>query len=61
VEGSAPFKTKEEESVHRVRARDIGPLATLDSFGPTDCKSRMVVINLDQVASYEGTAQDKWP
>jgi hypothetical protein len=58
VEGLASSETK-DETAHRVRAGDVGALATLGSFVPTDWKSIMMVINLDWLAPYEGTAQDK--
>jgi nitroreductase len=58
VEGSAPSEMK-YETPHRVRAIDIGALATLGNFAPIDGKSIMMVINLDLLAPYEGTAQDK--
>jgi hypothetical protein len=60
MEGLALFKMK-EETAHRVRARDEGAPATLDSFTPTVQKSRMMVINLDQLASYEETAWNEQP
>jgi hypothetical protein len=41
-----------EETAHRVRAGDVGTVATLGSFAATDQKSRMMVINLDQLAPY---------
>jgi hypothetical protein len=39
-----------------VRAMDVEALTSLGSFYPTDRKSRMVVINLGQLAPYKGTA-----
>jgi hypothetical protein len=59
VEGSAPTDMK--ETAHRVRAGDVSAPATLGSFVPTDRKSRMMVINLDQMAPSVGTAWDKRP
>jgi hypothetical protein len=41
-----------EETAHRVRAGDTGTLAALGSFAATSRKSRMMVINLDQLAPY---------
>jgi hypothetical protein len=52
VDGSAPSETK--ETAHRVRAVDVGTLTTLRSFASTDCKQRMMVIQLDQLVPYEG-------
>jgi hypothetical protein len=49
MEGSAPSETI-EEIAHRVIARDVGAPATLGSFVPTNQKSRMMVINLHQLA-----------
>jgi hypothetical protein len=40
VEGLTPSETK-EQTAHRVRAGDIGTVAILGSFAPTDQKSRM--------------------
>jgi hypothetical protein len=60
VKGSAPSETK-EETAHRVRAGDVGALATLGSFDPTDRKSRMLVINLNRLTPYEETAQGEQP
>jgi hypothetical protein len=52
VEGSALSET-EKGTAHRVRAGDVGALATLGSFAPTNWKNRMTVINLDGLAPYQ--------
>jgi hypothetical protein len=57
VEGSAPSKTK-EKTAHRVGAGDVGALTTLRTFARTDRK-KMMVINLDRLAPYVGTARDE--
>jgi hypothetical protein len=46
---------------NRLRAMDGGALAALGSFVFTDWKSRMMVIHLDPLSSYEGTAFDERP
>jgi hypothetical protein len=60
VEGSAPSRTT-EETAHRVRAGVVEALTTLRTFATTDQKSRMMVINLDQLAPYQEAAQDEQP
>jgi hypothetical protein len=56
----APSKTK-EETANRVRAENVGALTTLRTFACIYWNSRMMVINLDQLAPYEGTTQDERP
>jgi hypothetical protein len=58
VEESAHSET-EKESAHGVGARNLGALATQDSFAPTFLKEkhRMMAIHLDLLATYEGVAQ----
>jgi hypothetical protein len=71
----APSKTK-KENAHRVRAGDVGAPATLGSLpAPTErrifivcillCvmmwKRSLMVVNLDQLAPYERTAQNERP
>jgi hypothetical protein len=60
MEESAPIEMK-EATAYRVRAANVGPPATLGSFSSTDWKSRMTVINLDQLAPYQGAAWYKQP
>jgi hypothetical protein len=52
VEGLA-LSEMEKETAHRVRDGDVGALASLSSFSPTNWKNRMMVINLDQLAPYQ--------
>jgi hypothetical protein len=56
IDGSAPSK-KKAEMAHRVGAIDVGALTTLRTFGCTN-QTKMVVKNLDQLAAYQGAAQD---
>jgi hypothetical protein len=60
MEGSAPFGMKEETTNNRVGAINVGALTTLGTFGHTNHRKRMV-INLDLLAPYKGTTQDKQP
>jgi hypothetical protein len=60
MEGSSLSKMK-EETAQRVRTGSVGTPGTLGSFFFTDRRNRMMVINLDRLASYEGTTQDKQP
>jgi hypothetical protein len=59
VEGSAPSKTK-EVTTSSLRAMDVGALMTVRTFACTDQK-KLMVINLDRLAPYEGTARDERP
>jgi hypothetical protein len=52
---------KEETTNSRSRAIDVGALTILGTFAPTDWKSRMMVIYLVKLASYEGTTREEWP
>jgi hypothetical protein len=47
-----------EETAHR-GAINVGALTTLRTFAPTDWKSRMMVINLDWLAPYQGAYWDE--
>jgi hypothetical protein len=58
--GQPPSEMKEEPA-HRVRAVDVGTLNTLWSFACTDCKQRMMVIQLNRLVPNEGAIQDKQP
>jgi hypothetical protein len=58
LRGQAPQKQK--KTAHRVRAGDIGALATLGSFACTGQKKNDAV-NLDELASYEGTTWGERP
>jgi hypothetical protein len=49
---------RKEEATNRIRARDVGTPAALDTSARTD-RRKMMVINLDRLASYEGTARDE--
>jgi hypothetical protein len=64
VEGSAPSDTK-EETANNVRAGDVGTPSLLGSFALTYLKSRimmmMMMMYLDRLALYEGTARDERP
>jgi hypothetical protein len=57
LEGLAPSKTKKGAN-SSLRARDVGALTALETFASTD-QRKMMVINLDQLAPYEGTAWDE--
>jgi hypothetical protein len=59
VEGFAPSETK-EEAAHRARAGGVGALITLGSSGHNN-RRKIMVINLDLLAPYEGTARDEQP
>jgi hypothetical protein len=48
----------EKETAHGVRVMDVGALTILGTIPRTDQKSKMMVINLDQLAPYDGTTQD---
>jgi hypothetical protein len=50
----------ENETADGVRAMYVGALIILGTFARTDRK-RMMAINLDPLAPYEGTARDKRP
>jgi hypothetical protein len=59
VQGSAPSKTEDETTNNRLRVLHVGTLTTLGrTFGRTN-RRKMMVVNLDQLASYEGTARDQ--
>jgi hypothetical protein len=60
VDGLAPSEI-EKETAHRVRDEDVGAPATLSSFSSTNWKNRMMMINLDQLAPYQGATWDEWP
>jgi hypothetical protein len=60
MEGWVPSETK-EETAHGVRAGDVGAPATLGTFAPLYRKSRIMVVHLDRLALYEGTARDERP
>jgi hypothetical protein len=55
-----PSETK-EEITSSLRAIDVRVLIILGSFSPINRESRMMVINLDRLAPYEGTGQEKQP
>jgi hypothetical protein len=57
VEGSAPSETK-EETAHRVGTINVGALTTLGTFGRTKLR-KMMVLNLDRLAPYQGAARDE--
>jgi hypothetical protein len=49
-----------EEMAHRVGVINVGALTTLETFGRTN-QRKMMVINLDQLAPYQGAAWDEQP
>jgi hypothetical protein len=55
-----PLRNERRGNSHRLRAIDVGVLTTLGTFDSTD-RRKMMVINLDRRAFYEGTARDEWP
>jgi hypothetical protein len=59
VKGSAPSETK-KETAHGVIAADAGALITLGTFAHT-IRRNMMVVHLDRLAHYEGTAWDERP
>jgi hypothetical protein len=61
VQGSATSITKEDTFNNRLRATKVGALTILGTFAPSDQKSRMMVINMDQLAPYQRAARDEWP
>jgi hypothetical protein len=56
--GLALSETK-EYTAHRVRAGDVGVPANLETH--TIRQRRMMVLHLDQLASYEEAVWDEWP
>jgi hypothetical protein len=60
MEGSAHSRAKKETTNNRLRTVNIGALTILGSFGHINWR-KMIVINLDQLAPYEGSAQDERP
>jgi hypothetical protein len=60
MEGSAPSEM-EKETAYRVKAGNVGALATVSSSAPLNGKSGMMVQNLDRLAPYLGAAQDELP
>jgi hypothetical protein len=59
VEGSAPSETKEDMG-HRIEEINVGALTSLGTFGRNK-RRKMMAINLDRLAPYEGTARDERP
>jgi hypothetical protein len=55
--GLAPSKMK-EETPNNLRAIDVGALNTLEAFACINW--RKMVINLDLLAPYQGSAWDEW-
>jgi hypothetical protein len=60
MEGLAPSRMKEETTNNGVGAINVGALTILGTFGYTNRRKRMV-INLDLLVPYKGTARDKQP
>jgi hypothetical protein len=58
VEGSAPSGTKEEVTNNSLRAIDV-ELTILGTFARSD-RRKIVVINLDRLAPYEGKLYGSW-
>jgi hypothetical protein len=56
MEGSAPSETRGETTIS-LRAIDVGALTTLGTFGHTNWRNVML-IDLDQLAPYQGTTRD---
>jgi hypothetical protein len=59
VEELASSKMK-EETTHRIGTINERALTTHRTFGRTN-RRKMMMINLDRLAPYQGTAQDKQP
>jgi hypothetical protein len=51
---------KEETTNNRLRIMDVRALTILRNFGHTN-QRKLMMVNLDQLASYEGTAQGEQP
>jgi hypothetical protein len=51
----------EKETAHGVKTKDTGVLSTLGTLVSTDRKSRMMMINLNRLAPYQGAARDEYP
>jgi hypothetical protein len=58
VDGLAPSKM-EEQITHRVGAINVGSLTTLGTSGSINWW-KVMVIQLDLLAPYQGTTRDKW-
>jgi hypothetical protein len=53
MEWLASSEMKEETTKNSLRSLNVGALTTLGTFGHTS-RRKMMVINLDQLASYQG-------
>jgi hypothetical protein len=51
-------ETKEETTNNSLKAMDVGALTTLGTFACTDWR-KMMMVNLDRLAPYEGTTWDE--
>jgi hypothetical protein len=60
VEGLA-LSEMENETAHRVGAEDVGAPAILSTFARNSWRSGMMVIQLGQLAPYQGAAWDTQP
>jgi hypothetical protein len=49
-----------EETAHKIGAINVEALTTHRTFGHTNWR-KMMVINLDRLAPYQGAAQDEQP
>jgi hypothetical protein len=59
MEGLVPSEMKEETTNDRLRAITVEALTTLRTFGRTN-PGKIMVINLDRLATYQGAAWDEW-
>jgi hypothetical protein len=58
---SAPTQTK-EETTSSLRARDVGGLVILGIFArSTRKRTKMMMVHLDRLLPYQGTARDEQP
>jgi hypothetical protein len=60
VDEPAIVKMK-EETTSTLRVREVGTPATLGTFAHTERKSKKMVVHLDRLVPYQGTAGDEWP
>jgi hypothetical protein len=50
-----------EETAHNLRAREVGAPTTLGTLACSPRERRMMVIHLDRLAPYQGTAWNEQP
>jgi hypothetical protein len=61
MEESAAAQVK-EETAHSLRAREVGALTMLGTFALSSQKrTKMMLVHLDWLASYQRTTRVEWP